>query len=178
MRLGFHPSPMGARRRYSAPGVAELSDPEKAYIAGIVEGEGHIGIRWEPPDPRSRNVSPRIRSILEIEMTDEDIILWLSEKLGGRPVNRRKRNPKHRTTWRLPIPAAHLAPFLAQIMPWMRSWRKRREAELVYELAKISRAGLRGHGRVTPQPILERRMVLFEEMRRLHQPDPLVLEAL
>ncbi len=110
-------------------------------------------------------------------MAEEDIIVWLSEKLGGRPITRRKRNPKHKTTWRLSVPAAALAPFLAQIMPWMKSARKRREAELIYELARISRAGWRGHGMVVPAAVLVKRMMLFEEMRKLHQPDPLVLEA-
>ncbi len=158
--------------------VIDLSECEKAYMAGIVEGEGHIGMRLEPPDPRTRDVSPRIRAVLEIEMGDEDIIIWLSEKLGGRPITHRKRNPKHGTTWRLCVPAAALAPFLAQIIPWMKSARKMREAELIFELAQIYRAGWRGHGLVIPPELLVKRMILFEEMRRLHQPDPLVLEAL
>ncbi len=55
---------MATSRGYGAPLILNLSDSEKGYIAGIVEGEGHIGMRLEPPDTRTRDVSPRIRSIL------------------------------------------------------------------------------------------------------------------
>jgi hypothetical protein len=51
--------------------VAEL-----AYLAGIIDGEGCIGLRLPGP-----SVTPSVR--IEVTNTDRRLISWLSDRFGG-----------------------------------------------------------------------------------------------
>lgn len=56
--------------------IEALSPVEIAYLAGIIDGEGHIGL-----SKQKRYNTPRGR--LTITNTDSRLLLWLRDKIGG-----------------------------------------------------------------------------------------------
>ncbi|NJO31400.1 MAG: hypothetical protein HC874_30470 [Richelia sp. SL_2_1] len=71
----------------------DLSIQDKAYLAGILDGEGNISLLKN----RSRN--PRVR--VQIANTDYRLIDWLISKTGVGNINTRPGTEKHKTayTW-------------------------------------------------------------------------------
>ena len=52
-----------------------------AYLAGIIDGEGHIGIMRK--EPSGRFVSPHHTLRVEIGMYSDDVISWIQTKFDG-----------------------------------------------------------------------------------------------
>ena len=115
--------------------MKNLTETEKAYIAGILDGEGCIGI--DKIKSRS-NIHPfdfKIRII--VTNTNENIICWLKTVVGagcayvdGKPFSE-KWNVVHR--WQ--IVSEQARDFLMQVYPYLRI--KKDIADLVLELPKL-----------------------------------------
>lgn len=78
-----------------------LSEAELGYIAGIIDGEGCIGIHKQHHKGTRLELYSRTL-ILEIQNTNLDMILWLQGRLGGSIGTRdREGNRKiaHRISW-------------------------------------------------------------------------------
>ena len=58
-----------------------IHDTEKAYIAGLFDGEGSIDFTKRKEKKKSGTYDCR-RISMEITMTDKSVILWLHEVLG------------------------------------------------------------------------------------------------
>ena len=58
-----------------------ISDTDKAYIAGLFDGEGSIDFTKRKEKKKSGTYDCR-RISMEITMTDKSVILWLHEVLG------------------------------------------------------------------------------------------------
>ena len=58
-----------------------ISDTDKAYIAGLFDGEGSIDFTKRKEKKRSGTYDCR-RISMEVTMTDRSVILWLHEVLG------------------------------------------------------------------------------------------------
>jgi len=89
-----------------------LSDPEKSYIAGIIDGEGHIEFS-DRPDSAGKRV------YLDVGNTNFEVIEWLERKCGGSVYDKViKGNRKPAKVWRLngPILTRHL---LAAVLPYL-----------------------------------------------------------
>src|SRR5258708_5668697 len=94
-----------------------------AYTAGIVDGEGYIGItRSIPKDTwQGRSKSPRYEYFIVVVNTNEELMRWLHEQYGGSL--HYNPPPKDHPTW---FPKWHwnLASFQAaelcmEILPYM-----------------------------------------------------------
>jgi len=60
-----------------------------AYLAGLVDADGHITLRF---DKRRCFVSP----VVAVTNTDVPLLFWLKETFGGHVyVGKQRRNPKH-----------------------------------------------------------------------------------
>ena len=64
-----------------------ISDTDKAYIAGLFDGEGSIyfkrGIEKKKKHKgKGHRISNSLRLSMEVTMTDRSVILWLHEVLG------------------------------------------------------------------------------------------------
>ena len=80
-RLGYKDRTWEGLRNYN-----ELTDSECAYIAGILDGEGHI--RRVKPKP-FRQVS------IAVSNTNLKLVNWLHDKLGGGSIRELRSRPNH-----------------------------------------------------------------------------------
>ena len=58
-----------------------IHDTEKAYIAGLFDGEGGIHFKRSPEKKRSGTYNC-MRISMEITMTDKSVLMWVHEVLG------------------------------------------------------------------------------------------------
>ena len=64
-----------------------IPDTDKAYIAGLFDGEGSINFKRGPEKKKKHKgkgyrISNSIRISMEIAMTDQSVLIWLHEVLG------------------------------------------------------------------------------------------------
>jgi len=82
-----------------------LQPAELAYIAGVIDGEGTIGIY------RLRSPS-RYQMKLCISNTSWPLLEWIRERVGGALVCVAKATSKHREGWQLVVSQYQAAPLL------------------------------------------------------------------
>jgi hypothetical protein len=80
-----------------------IPDTDKAYIAGLFDGEGSIYYKRLKQTRHNRPGKPvhnvwNIR--MEIAMTDYSVLVWLYEVLGVGKLNPRKVKPGRKKQWR------------------------------------------------------------------------------
>ena len=73
-----------------------IPDTDKAYIAGLFDGEGSIYFTRRPEKKKKHKgkgfrVSNSLRLSMEITMTDESVIRWVHEIVGCGTVNKKPR---------------------------------------------------------------------------------------
>ena len=64
-----------------------MNDTDKAYIAGLFDGEGSINFTRRPEKKKKHKgkgyrISNSMRISMEISMTDQSVLIWLHEVLG------------------------------------------------------------------------------------------------
>ena len=65
-----------------------IPDTDKAYIAGLFDGEGSINFTRRPEKKKKHKgkpgyrISNSMRISMEISMTDQSVLIWLHEVLG------------------------------------------------------------------------------------------------
>ena len=68
---------------------------DAAYIAGLFDGEGSVDFK------KRKEKRGNVQNILmRIEMTDEDVLNWVHEKLGVGTVRKRNRSPSVKAHWK------------------------------------------------------------------------------
>ena len=75
----------------------EISSLNRAYIAGLFDGEGSINFARRPEKKKKHNgkgyrISNSMRISMEITMTDEPVIRWVHETLKVGTVNKKPRS--------------------------------------------------------------------------------------
>jgi len=118
-----------------------------AYIAGIVDGEGYVGISKDKTSKGLRGF--RYRARIQIEMTNLPILRWIKLKTGfGRILPRPLRNVRWRPQHVYVISDHQLAPFIKTILPFLRI--KKRQAKILYKFSMSMRhPGVKGHNKKT-----------------------------
>jgi len=111
-----------------------MNDTDIAYIAGIVDGEGYIGIK-KTAKLRNGRVNPCYQEKIQIRMVDEPAIKFLADTLGGNyyaeghPVPNRRRLFCYQATDRVAVQ------IIETIFPYLRV--KKSVAEIVLKLRDI-----------------------------------------
>lgn len=104
-----------------------------AYTAGLIDGEGHIGISGIKPGGERKRPIHYLAVI--ISMCDLPIIEWLHNTFGGSIANRTnqpsRQNGRCRPQWAWSLHGSNAQIFLEQILPYLQV--KRRQAELAIE---------------------------------------------
>ncbi len=132
-----------------------LTVAQAAYIAGIVDGEGHLGARKQ-----TIGIKTYVGPLLQVTQAKPEIINWLVDVLGcdGAVVEHRTRGHLNFRAW-----ATMLRWLLPQIQPYLVL--KTKQAELVLELAELTKP----HGRTLTDEDWFKREALVNELHKLNE---------
>ena len=115
-----------------------VSEVDVAYAAGIIDGEGTIGITELLPNDRVRPNGTRVRKSVQhriyvaVSMTDPTVPMWLHATFGGNIQYVPSRNPaRHKPSTRWSMSSERAAVFCTTVMPYLRV--KRQQAGLAVE---------------------------------------------
>ena|ERR1700686_2670142 len=116
-----------------------MSDNEdiaaRAYIAGLIDGEGYVGIKRRLRNPANRMVSARYSPCVSIAMTDLAAINFVAKFCDfEHMVKERKRN-EWKPIFQLDLERDRAVFLLRQIVQFLIT--KRRRAEICLRLAKL-----------------------------------------
>ena len=133
----------------------DMSEWQKAYIAGIIDGEGCIQSSY----PKSRRFVLKIT----IGMTHKPTMEWLSSIFGARAIEQNRYNPNMRRNWYIALPAARAGHLLKTIYPYMLT--KQEEADVAIQIWDT--LWCKRVSRLIPEDILELRNQLGQRLRDL-----------
>ena len=78
-----------------------MNETDRAYIAGLFDGEGHVQYK-QYMRQRKHNIKPyptcSIR--MEMAMTDKSILIWVCETLGVGTVTEKRYKTRYTKTWK------------------------------------------------------------------------------
>jgi len=112
-----------------------MTSLDLAYAAGLIDGEGTIGISELQPNDKCRKngtrvrKSPQHRIYVAITMTDQVAIAWMQLTFGGHFQSLSPRQPQHKPTYRWSLASKAAAEFCETIAPYLKV--KRQQAEIV-----------------------------------------------
>lgn len=139
--------------------VTELTDRDMAYLAGIIDGEGSIEVRFLSGRPAKRT---GLAILIRVANTDPRLIEWLVSRCGGRCYTSKRNLPSRDIHfWNLPV-RANLV-LSERLLGYLLL--KREQLQLALEASTLSI--VRGAGRTIPPDNLQRRREIVAECARL-----------
>jgi hypothetical protein len=113
------------------------------YIAGLIDGEGHIGITSSFDKKKSKNPSHAARVV--VTNCDARLVQWLHRSVGGGLVEvDHKQRDRWRTCYRWVLNGQNAEDMLRAVMSYLVI--KREQAEIVLQLRATGRGAWRGRG--------------------------------
>lgn len=158
---------MKIKRNYSAspitpePIMPNLNEPEKAYIAGFLDGDGCICMFAKVPKNKQHRRSLHYSFTVTIGNTDSEIIQYLFSKFGGSMYKRKKTRKNWRVFQYWRICDRHASAFLKMIYPYLRI--KRKQAEIIIKF----RNEVRHSGTMLSPEILQKRETYRKQLASL-----------
>lgn len=137
-----------------------------AYAAGLLDGEGHVGILATKATPPYR--SGRHRLVVGICMTEESVIRWLAETFGANVYTKKPRLGRRTVAFVADWQSLRAADFLRKVQPWLRV--KSGHAALAIEFQESCTAWDQSHApqqrfRKLPEEEIERRHSYYLRLR-------------
>src|SRR3990167_8433239 len=118
--------------------MAMMSKLQAAYLAGLIDGEGYIGILRTQKNDKAHCTYLHEHAycpVLKIAMTDRSIIEWLYSSFGGTfEIRRARENARESYGWT--CRKALVGKFLRYLYPYLRV--KRKQAEIIFRYPQIS----------------------------------------
>lgn len=157
-----------ARNADKAPDpITLLSTEDRCYLAGIIDGEGSIFVASLGSAAKRLGT---FHPIVVVAMTHRPVIDWIAERLGARPQihnqTAQRRNPHHRTQWRVQVTGRRAQLLCEAIAPFLRV--KHEQAALVLAFPVDAR---RGPGRGLTDDIRSERARIRTAMSALNAAD-------
>lgn len=106
------------------------SETELAYIAGIIDGEGYLGMS-KNRTKKQRQKSPKYQTEICVVNTNYALIEWLQIRIGGLINTRKKYDEAWKVAYRWRIQESNHSEFLQAIYPYLVI--KRQQAQLIIE---------------------------------------------
>lgn len=134
---------------------------ELAYLAGLIDGEGSIGL-YETTSPNAgwRNYGLN----LIVNMCDIEGIELLRSIYGGHLSMRKKSKACHRQQYRLKLGRHATYACLKDLLPYLRI--KRLQAELAIQFAAtVGDHNRKGRGAKLPQEIVDQRNIISLQLK-------------
>lgn len=145
-----------SKRRSALARLKMLSSADAAYLAGIIDGEGCIGV--------SRTSYNRgLQLELAIGNTDVRLMDWLLDKVGiGWKYVYQPKMPRAKLSYRWAVSGGAAAMLLVQVLPYLVI--KRDQALLAMEFQSLCP----GRGRNTTIEARQRQTAIADEIRAMH----------
>lgn len=153
------------QRKNSHPTIAVPTDPAiLGYMAGIIDGEGNLGINSAFSQANSRNTSHAAR--LTITNTNITLMHWLVANVGGGYRTRKSAAGKTGTPWsrcyQWNLFSSNLYLLLDALLPYLVL--KREQAEIILALRELQLF----RGRTIPPEVLAARTALKDRIQALN----------
>lgn len=136
-----------------------------AYLAGIIDGDGYIGLLRNGRNNKKSFHSSRdyiYTPTVKVAMVDKEFILWLKESFGGNFETRLAYgNARESYCWTLR--KASVEKFLHEIYPYLRI--KKKQAELIFKFKNLNL----GPGKPIDDDNWTKRDVLYNQFRVLNK---------
>ena len=133
-----------------------LEEVEKAYVAGIVDGEGTVTLM-------KHHKNETHIPFVGIANNNLELLKWIKSLIGGNICSKKKRLPHHNDSYVLNIRQDRALRFLGEISKYLII--KKPQAELILKKYK---SVTHRNGRYTPV-LLQKKMQLVAEIRKLNQ---------
>jgi hypothetical protein len=143
------------------PEASSLKPTDRAYLAGIIDGEGGIGIY-----PRKKGGSNYFLK-LSVTNTFYGVVDLLLNWLGGATVFKRNDPPHQRPTWTWSIYQQNAIRVIRYARPYMRI--KAAQADLAEQFIDEFKDN-RGRGKRVPAEQVVRREWFYQQMMALNRP--------
>lgn len=141
-----------------------MSKLTSAYVAGIIDGEGYLGIQKQHRSTYQDGI--KYEACIKIGMTNKDLIVWFKNSFGGNIHHRKfKDNCKDAYTWTIRC-NKRIIPFLDKVIPYLRI--KKRQAEILRKFFKTYYDGNKDGHTLKGNVKLEREN-LYKQIRVLNQ---------
>lgn len=117
-----------------------LSEVEAAWLAGFIDGEGSIQIKWQR-SKRDRHMTSSVASISVSQAEPRtEVLFWLQDKFGGSIASHRstERNPKHNEAFRWSVTGAAAVKVATEILPYLKLKKRHAEILLAHQATKHS----------------------------------------
>lgn len=153
--------------------MREIGNETAAYVAGIVDGEGHVGVAKTKQTGSMR--STRYAGVLIVGNTSRQLIEELVAVFGIGSISYRRGSERTKGFFLWAIQSRNARDVLVRVRPYLVV--KRAQADLVIEFVdgfesfKGGRAGKFG-GQTVSERELARRSRIYEELRRLNRVGP------
>lgn len=126
-----------------------MKETDIAYLAGIVDGEGYIGIKKCKAYRCQGRVTAGYHARIQVRMVDEPAIAFLATTLGGWYYRERRIDKNRRPLFCFQASDKKAEGIIASLLPYLRV--KKVQAETVLEFLKLKANGRRYRTKVTGQ---------------------------
>lgn len=134
-----------------------------AYVAGIIDGEGYIGIDKSKTMPQ-RRCSPRYQPEVVVVNSYLPLLEWLQREFGGSIMARKKQKDHHKPTWCWKLVNRQAAEFCKDLLPYLLV--KKQNAELLIEFMEAAKPPkIRGQGAKLSEAEVANRERLYQLMK-------------
>ena len=126
-----------------------MKEIDLAYVAGIIDGEGCIGLYSNTHKylNKHREIRPRYCLTVTVCNTNEELIKWFHSLFGGHLHYRKSKEEKWKPQWECKLSANKALDFLKLIYPYLRL--KKPQAEIAFRFQERQQ----GH-RLTDQELI------------------------
>lgn len=133
-----------------------LTATEAAYLAGLIDGEGNIGVRTR------KNTNGRIYlcPILQITNTNESMLLWVQEKVGGKIYLGREDRIGRKQVWSWQIWSRNAVNVIRQVYQHLIV--KRQQADLIFTVV------IKDRGYKLSEQERSNNVVIYDAMKKLN----------
>jgi len=129
-----------------------MKKTDLAYIAGIVDGEGYVGIKRSKPYECQGRTTPGYHPRIQVRMVDEPAIRFLARSLGGWYYKEKPHCNNGRPLYCYQASDRSALRILGYLRPFLKV--KRRQASLLFRLAYVRRHKRRvGHNTTHPSTV-------------------------
>jgi hypothetical protein len=143
----------------------KATDVQLAYLAGLIDGEGCIGLHIATNNPQ-RRINPRFQCSLVVTNTHKELLEQLQAVFGGNIFPRKKQKEHHKQCWKWDAQDLGAYEVCKAVLPYLVI--KRRQAEAVVKFYDEMGPRPRGMGASLTREEVQRRMDLYELCRSLN----------